>query len=220
MKFLLFPVFAAGPRCVDAPLSSRAASYTTEYCEAEPGDSGSPTFAVDYSFAWGPVLLGIHQRPIRDTIATTELRDALRNEILDRQLNVPLAAREVPTFFTGLAGDYDGSFQIDAADLDIIVRESQFSGTRGYNWYLDWTEDGQVDDEDIDIQLAIMTNLLFTAPLLRGDANLDGVVGAADYDIWNNNKFQADKGWADADFNADGNVDGSDFNWIIQNWNE
>ena len=45
-----------------------------------------------------------------------------------------------------------------------------------------------------------------------GDANLDGTVDDADFNIWRPNVFSNALGWHAADFNGDGGVDGSDFN--------
>ncbi len=50
-----------------------------------------------------------------------------------------------------------------------------------------------------------------------GDANLDGIVDALDFIVWNSNKFQDVPGWRNGDFNGDLRVDGSDF--LIWNQN-
>ena len=49
-----------------------------------------------------------------------------------------------------------------------------------------------------------------------GDANGDGVTDGSDFNVWNENKFQAGTDFSTADFNGDGVTDGSDFNI----WNE
>jgi len=48
--------------------------------------------------------------------------------------------------------------------------------------------------------------------VLPGDANLDGFVDVADFNLWNENKFTDDASWGQGDFNDDGIVDVSDFN--------
>jgi hypothetical protein len=45
-----------------------------------------------------------------------------------------------------------------------------------------------------------------------GDANLDGAVDVADFEIWSNHRFTATAGWCNGDFNVDGQIDVSDFN--------
>jgi len=183
-----------------------------EYGFAISGDSGSPSFAINLELAWGPVLAGFHWTPHSDSAVTTpEMRDALRQEMLDAQLNVPTHEKEVPTFFTNVVGDYDGNFVRDAADLDIIVREERLNATRGYNWYLDFDLDGQVTGFDVDILLLIMNSK-------RGDANLDGLVDASDLNVLGLNWLTSGNGWADGDFNGDGLVDSSDLNDIVLNW--
>ncbi|HEY6563895.1 MAG TPA: hypothetical protein VIY86_05330, partial [Pirellulaceae bacterium] len=47
---------------------------------------------------------------------------------------------------------------------------------------------------------------------LLGDANADGIVDGSDFNIWNMNKFTAGTTWTSGDFNCDGVTDGSDFN--------
>ncbi len=114
-------------------------------------------------------------------------------------------ARLELTVAGGLAGDFNFDGLVNAADVDrlclaIGTEESLF----------DLTGDGQVDQADFD-------QLIFTElGTLYGDANLDRVVDASDFNLWNQNKFSSAAGWEGGDFNCDGVTDASDFNV----WNE
>ena len=60
---------------------------------------------------------------------------------------------------------------------------------------------------------AFVAKILIRDP---GDANLDGIVDAQDFNIWNTNKFTGNATWSMADFNADRVVDLGDYSL----WNE
>ncbi len=107
-------------------------------------------------------------------------------------------------------GDFDRDGEFSCADIDSLVTAI----VGGLNEAaFDLTGDGQVDGED---QLAWLSAaglaLDFAGPVISGDANLDGVVDASDFNIWNANKFTQNPAWCSGDFNHDGFVDGSDFN--------
>ena len=190
------------------------------------GDSGSPSFATELPLAWGPVLAGIHwgynNTHSNSAITTTEARDALQRDIREAQPTIPMQDQEVPVFFTNVTGDYNGNFALDAGDIDIIVRETRFYGSRGYNWYLDYTGDRQTTNADVDVMLAVVGFFRHPAmlPIKRGDANLDGTVGIDDAVILGANWGLTNRGWAEADFNGDGTVDGFDEDEILNNWDE
>lgn len=78
---------------------------------------------------------------------------------------------------------------------------------------LDMTGDGLVDHADLDAWL-LEAGLVkgYAGPILKGDANLDGVVDLRDFNIWNTSKFSPTASWCLGDFNANGLVDLSDFN--------
>ena len=66
-----------------------------------------------------------------------------------------------------------------------------------------------------DLEGVLSTNVQVDT-VLPGDANLDGFVDVADFNLWNSNRQVEFATWGDGDFNADGFVDVSDFNI----WNE
>ncbi len=78
---------------------------------------------------------------------------------------------------------------------------------------IDLTLDGTVDTTDLDVWRGIAGDVLYAsgAPILLGDANLDGAVDGQDFIAWNTSKFTMTARWSDGDFNADGAVDGQDF---------
>jgi hypothetical protein len=55
---------------------------------------------------------------------------------------------------------------------------------------------------------------------LLGDANLDGLVNSADFNILAANFNQSITGWDQGDFNYDGLVNSADFNALAANFNQ
>jgi hypothetical protein len=68
-------------------------------------------------------------------------------------------------------------------------------------------------DENSVVDVSDVTYLLQSLLGTRvGDANLDGSVDAADFNVWNAHRFQSCTGWDAGDFNGDGATDVSDLN--------
>ena len=132
-------------------------------------------------------------------------------------------ARRVPTSFGGNVASW-----VAAAATPGSVDFS--GGVRG-----DFTGDGQVDADDIDVLFDAVrhgSNVTFhdidnnfvvndgdVSHLVEtilgtrfGDANLDGNVDGQDFNTWNTHRFQRCTGWSMGDFTGDGSTDGSDFN--------
>ena len=78
----------------------------------------------------------------------------------------------------------------------------------------DLTGEGQVDVADLDAWRSAAGEALLGSgkTILKGDADLNGLVDGTDFNAWNANKFTQVPAWCLGDFNADGNIDGSDFN--------
>jgi hypothetical protein len=111
----------------------------------------------------------------------------------------------LPTFQTGLFGDFDGNGLIDAADIDALCAATQQAEPE---MRFDLTGDSLVSSDDVDY---LVENILGTN---YGDANLDGEVDGTDWGIIQANLFQAG-GWAEGNFNCVGGVDVRDFNiWL------
>ena len=98
-------------------------------------------------------------------------------------------------------GDYDLNQAINPSDVDLLCAGLP-SGDRIY----DLNFDDVVDNADV---IAMVTALLGRS---MGDANLDGAVDVADFNVWNANKFTPANLWSQGDFNCDGVVDVADFN--------
>jgi hypothetical protein len=99
---------------------------------------------------------------------------------------------------------------VNADDIDRLFGALLFPNPDNDAIY-DLDQNGTVDSADVD---ELLFNILHTN---YGDANLDGVVDGSDFNIWNDNKFQTQVGWAGGNFNGDLVVDGSDFNIWLQN---
>ena len=111
--------------------------------------------------------------------------------------------------------DLDGNGNCDRDDIDLLVSEGDLTvGVVPSQPKFDLTGDGIVNEADIDAWLALAgaENLTSGNSYLRGDANLDGIVDASDFNIWNAHKFTMDRVWSEGDFNGDGLTDASDFN--------
>lgn len=106
-------------------------------------------------------------------------------------------------------GDFDRNGRVNGSDIDAIFPQiERGSVVPRY----DITGDGQVTRDDLDYLVHDVLNSEY------GDANLDGRVDTADYEIWNRNRFSADSpGWSRGDFNGDRMVDGSDFLIWLEN---
>lgn len=105
--------------------------------------------------------------------------------------------------------DFDNNGTCNIDDIDLLVSAiSQSSG----DVMFDLTADGSIDEKDINAWLLDAGINAIGASFLLGDANLDGVVDASDFNIWNSSKFESTGKWSQGDLNADGVTDASDFN--------
>ncbi|MCC7147054.1 MAG: PEP-CTERM sorting domain-containing protein [Phycisphaeraceae bacterium] len=107
---------------------------------------------------------------------------------------------------------------INAADIDYVYAQfktnsfvtdgqanwANLNEAAGFDLSADMTGDLIVDQNDVD---ELVRNILNTD---YGDANLDGLVDAADYTIYTTNLGATAAGWALADFTGDKTVDAAD----------
>ena len=107
--------------------------------------------------------------------------------------------------------DLDEDFDCDIEDIDAMVAAI---ATGSSDAVFDLNGDGDIGLEDRDEWLVVAgaENLPNGMPYLIGDGNLDAVVDASDFNLWNANKFSATAAWSQGDFDADGSTDLSDFN--------
>lgn len=116
----------------------------------------------------------------------------------------------------GAGGDFTGDGDLDSVDLDALIRA--VNGGSG-QLVFDLSGDGVVNRDDVEDWLltASVQNLPPGQNYRLGDANLDGLVDAQDFAVWNQNKFLRLAAWSKGDFNGDGIIDGQDF--IVWNSN-
>jgi hypothetical protein len=170
--------------------------------QTQGGDSGSPSFFSDGRV---PVLAGMHTRTNYDTGISKNLQ-----QIVD-------AVGEPISVSTGIVGDLNGSFRVNATDFFTMAANYGRSGTARYyqgditgdgnidvhdymllytnygrNSYApaDFNQDGRVDGSDLVI---IGHNWLkyVSTPFAAGDANGDTIVNFKDIEIFDHNQFRA-----------------------------
>jgi hypothetical protein len=111
-------------------------------------------------------------------------------------------------YFVFEFGDVNGDFDIDAADIDTLY--DNFASMNGPDIY-DLNTDGRINQDDV---THLVVDILGTN---YGDANLDGSVGASDYNTWLANVGTSSPSWANADFNGNGTVGSDDYLiWLSQ----
>jgi hypothetical protein len=107
------------------------------------------------------------------------------------------------------AGDINRDAVVDARDIDLLQAAVR---TGSSELLFDLDGNGVVSAGDVTY---LVETLLGTT---AGDANLDGVVDARDFNVWNAHKFRnISAGWADGDFTGDRRADASDFNLWFAN---
>ena len=102
---------------------------------------------------------------------------------------------------------------VNAVDIDLLYTQIHLVQSTGVsNLVYDLNGDGVVDQSDMDY---LITTILETR---YGDANLDGHVDYADFQVVMDNWMLYGKGWAGGDFNGDGVTDYGDFQILLDNW--
>ena len=101
-------------------------------------------------------------------------------------------------------GDFDGDGDTDVADVDLLC-----AGIRAHDLVFDLTNDGRIDDDDLQ---HMINEILGTS---RGDANLDGRFDSSDLvEVFQAGQYednvQGNSTWATGDWNCDGDFDTSD----------
>ena len=118
--------------------------------------------------------------------------------------------------------DFDSNDVCDVADIDTLFASGNLS--QGVpvppgDVILDINADDVIDLFDVDQWLAdAATENGFLSPFLRGDANLDGSVDAADLNALALNWRGSGAAWSEGDFTGEGNVDATDLNSLALNW--
>ncbi len=187
--------------------------YTPDDFDVDPNNAqtltrdGIFTWEVGDSFSIGSSEVGV---PLEFRIGMRESGAEL--DALVFHLDGGLNATELDALFSlDCPIDFNDDGLLDCSDLDALI--SQIA-TDSNEAAFDLDGDGDVNHADLTVWLADAGELLLGTghAFLPGDANLDGVVNAIDFDSWNANRFTALAAWCRGDFNADGFVDVSDFN--------
>ncbi|MGD9634696.1 MAG: dockerin type I domain-containing protein [Pirellulales bacterium] len=169
--------------------------------ETQIGDSGAPSFFTSGRI---PVLAGVHTRENFDTGISKNLQAII--DLVGEPVSVS----------TGLVGDLNGNFQVNASDFFAMTTGASTVGkARYYNG--DLTGDGIVDIRDFQLLSLNLGRGLFApsdtnrdgsvdgydlarmgaswgrsvAPFTMGDANGDGIINLADVEIFDDNQFRA-----------------------------
>lgn len=118
-----------------------------------------------------------------------------------------------------LSVDFNGDGIVDLDDLNALTLVGDLvAGVAAppAEAKFDLTGDSLVDTADLNRWLADAAAINgFGSPYLKGDANLDGVVDAADYITIKTHFGGATMAWGDGDFDGDGDVDHADLGLAI-----
>ncbi|MEM8681236.1 MAG: hypothetical protein AAGF97_17960 [Planctomycetota bacterium] len=167
---------------------------------------GDPSKGSVHEFTWSVPAISAAEAWIRVRMDNDDSIDVDYEDVSDGSFRIELA---------NLLCDFDASGGCDLEDLNLLLAAGPVSigvPVSGPHAAFDLTGDGQLDNADVNAWLAIAASENgFSAPYLRGDANLDGVVNGADFLQWNAAKFTSTLRWDGGDFNGDGLNDGADF---------
>ena len=100
--------------------------------------------------------------------------------------------------------DFSGDSRLGCQDLRLLQQATTAGNQSAIH---DLNLDGRVNTGDI------QTWIIEHYATIPGDANLDRVVDASDWNIWNDHKFMDGQDWCSGDFTGDGAVDAAD--WSI-----
>ena len=116
-----------------------------------------------------------------------------------------------------VSADLNKDTLVDCDDIDLLY--AKISSGENEAAY-DLNDDGMVDDGDIPVFLqAAATAIGFSEAIRSGDANLNGVIDAADLNIVGLNWLDENvTSWCTGDFNRDGTVNANDLNSIGVHW--
>lgn len=106
-----------------------------------------------------------------------------------------------------LAADFNNDGIVDGTDIDLLYAHFGQNATYDLTGDLDHT----VDQSDVDYLVKTVLQSYY------GDANLDGEVEFADFQVLLEN-WCTGSGWAQGDWNGDGLVDFAEFQTLLENW--
>jgi hypothetical protein len=123
-------------------------------------------------------------------------------------------AMELIVAAASVPGDFDADGDVDADDIDLLM-----ANLGGDPAVYDLTDDGVVDQADVDEWVFNIVPIGENVGTVYGDFNLDGEVNAGDLALLATNYGLAGTwGWATGDGNGDGNVDAGDLAMLATNY--
>ena len=204
-------------------------------------DYGAPN-----QYVWGVAIAPYISLPTGDDVAgltldqlfvdlnqylnTTYVNDLKTNEALATSYNLPLVSYEggtsIPSANNGLNAQVKAEAQLDPRMYQLYVNMindwNQYVGSG--NLFTDYDLNGSYTDARYFGLLQSVTNpgsqkydALLNEIFPAGDANLDGTVDYADFQILEANYGLSDTWWEQGDFNDDGIVNWSDLNLLRTN---
>jgi hypothetical protein len=163
-------------------------------------------------------------------LATTYVSDLTSNEALAKKYNLPLVTYEggtsIPSVTNGLNAQVKLEAQLDPRMYQLYVNMindwNQYAGSG--NLFMAYDFNGLYSDGRYFGVIPSVTDLgsqkydaLVSEALPAGDANLDGTVDYADFQILEANFGLSNTWWEQGDFNDDGVVNWSDLNLLRTN---
>ena len=182
-------------------------------------DDGDSNSATDPSNGVYLMMMQLHMNGIESSDPFAVMLNSTDISIADQNAAIDWVENNfdsINILGDSLVGDFDNDGSLEIDDIDQLV--AVVAGQTG-DLQFDLNGDGMLTLADVNEWRAIAgaANLPSMNPYLAGDATLDGVVDASDFNRWNGSKFTSTAAWSAGDFNADGVVDASDFNvWNSQ----
>ncbi len=147
---------------------------------------------------------GLFQGKENGVVTAPPLRDVavIDNKVFDSGTSVMNVL--LPVEGMSVVGNYFGGSNLQLVDVTGSVTGNTIR-TCGVDPLIIINGDVNVSDNILDSDYCGLH-------YLPGDANLDGAVDVADFNIWNSHRFMTPVTWGQGDFNGDRVVDISDFN--------
>ncbi len=121
-----------------------------------------------------------------------------------------------------LACDFNGDRLCNVSDIDLLTAVGDLTigvSVPPADPAFDFDANGVIDINDINLWLAAAASENgFSEPFLSGDADLNGMVDAADLNALALHWRQQVPNWSDGDFTGNGAVDAADLNKLALNW--
>ncbi|MGD0768916.1 MAG: choice-of-anchor Q domain-containing protein [Tepidisphaeraceae bacterium] len=173
---------------------------------------GSSTFGDGLTIDNGAQLNVVQSDPILLTVTSLNINPGGTLDLADNEMLINFGANADPisTIASDVANGYNGG----AWNGPGIISTTARVHTHGLAYGL-----GYADGKD-GVVAGLSSGQIEVKYTLLGDANLDGLVNAADFTILAANFNQNVTGWDQGDFNYDGIVNAADFTDLAANFNQ